>query len=51
MQDIKKDFQEYKDKNDLDGYFERFLDNDSRSNILKMISDLMSNENQSNNWT
>ena len=41
---LKKEYAVYKDKNNLDQYFELFLNDDTRKNTLKLVDELMEEE-------
>ena len=41
LQKINSQFQEFREKNNLDEYFEKTLSDETRKNTLKLVSDLM----------
>ena len=41
VQKINRQFQEFRDKNNLDEYFEKTLTDETRKNTLKLVADLM----------
>jgi hypothetical protein len=43
---LKLDFEDYKIKNNIDTYFQKFIDNDSGKRVLKEIQDFLSRKKE-----
>ena len=49
VQDLTDKFRDYKKKNNLDEYFEKYLSPETRKNTLKLVKDLLVAEED--HWT